>query len=228
MAALLVPQVDGDCTFCPATGAATQVLALSSRADRLFETSEERFSRLSVEDAAVLRAKHAAKRAELEAELPFRPTLNPRSLRLAEERREAAGEGAPGGGHAGTAAGGARAGGQVGSTEELRLELEQRLQLECPFRPDTSKPRVMGYDEVYRPPQPEARLSIAAALREGPHALARRLEEHRAEREAAVEAARKEAEEKELAECTFAPRINAAPAPVARVCGAPCVCVQGC
>ncbi len=173
-----------------------------------------------MEDAAVLRAKRAAKRAELEAELPFRPNLNPRSLRLAEERREGAGEGASRGGHGGTAAGG-----QGGSTEELRRELEQRLQLECPFRPDTSKPRVMGYDEVYRPPQPEARLSIAAALREGPHALARRLEEHRAEREAAVEAARKEAEEKELAECTFAPRINAAPAPVARVRGT--ACVQG-
>lgn len=48
----------------------------------------------------------------------------------------------------------------------IKHEFEQEQLKECTFAPDTSKPRLMGYYEEYKPPEGHARLSISSALKE--------------------------------------------------------------
>ena len=92
--------------------------------------------------------------------------------------------------------------------EQLRQAAEEQQQRECTFRPDTSKPRVIGYYDEYQPPAPAAPLSIAQAARQGFESLMPRIADYQADREARAAAARQAREAQQLAECTFSPSIN--------------------
>lgn len=87
----------------------------------------------------------------------------------------------------------------------LKENTEEQRKRDCTFAPDTSKPKVMGYYGEYELPVPNAKVSIAAALKEGPDALAKRLAEQRHQRERRAEELKAQQEVKELADCTFAP-----------------------
>lgn len=193
-------EAGGGCTFRPDTGNAAAVLALSdTRVGQLLELPEQRWERMAVAESSAHAARRAAAAAEAAAAQPFAPRLNPRSLRLAGGRP------APGDADAD--------GERQRRSEQARQEAEARALAECTFRPDTSKPRVVGYYDEYDPPQPRAALSIAgaAAAGEGLAGLARRIQQHGEERERWAAAVRADRERRAAAECTFAPDTRKAP-----------------
>jgi hypothetical protein len=55
---------------------------------------------------------------------------------------------------------------------QLRAAEEERLRQECTFRPNTAKPLVKGYGDVYEaPPQPKAKLAIAGQVGVGSESI---------------------------------------------------------
>lgn len=82
-----VRQEDGDCTFSPDTGGAVQVLAGSAEHwEQLTESHREKVERLACRDAQRKEAAATAAAQQYYSQFPFRPNLNPRSLRLAKAR----------------------------------------------------------------------------------------------------------------------------------------------
>eukprot|EP00887_Chlorella_sp_A99_P007842 scaffold20.g7842.t1 len=181
------------CTFSPDTGNAVEVLAQSAQAAHLLESSEQRCQRMGWEEAERLRARRAAKEAEVYGGMDFKPQLNQQSLLIGKSHG---------------VEGLASAERQRARLKELRAAEEARRLADCTFQPDTSKPRVLGYYAEYEPPAPAAPLSIAEAARQGFEGLTERIAGYRAEREARAAEARRAAEAAQLSECTFSPAIN--------------------
>ena len=162
-----------------------------------------------------LRLKEAEIRAE---EATFHPQLNPRSLNLAQDRLAT-----------GTSSSGVVAvaidSEREAAQRRRREALATRDLKECTFVPNTAKPRVIGYYDEYAAPVPNAELSIAAAVKDGggPDALLQRIDEYRNRKEQWAAQVRAEEERKQLAECTFAPRINKPRSPSSTTAAAPTV-----
>jgi hypothetical protein len=216
-----------ECSFKPYTGdTATTMLALSEKHfDQAVEGPEERWTRMAFREAQQKEERLRAKEAEIRAEeATFQPQLNPRSLYIAEEKayRQQQQQILYGGDNSG--AGGQLA--EAGMTFLHKKEAEQRRRREslatrdlkeCTFFPNTAKPRVVGYYDEYEAPAPNAELSIAVA---GPDALLQRIEEHRRKKKHWAAQVRAQEEQKQLAECTFAPSINKARSPAATAASA--------
>lgn len=191
----------------PQTGSrAAAVLALSDRRfHQLVERPEERWERMAlVESNRREGRREAMKKQVMGAEATFAPQLNPQSLRLAEARK---GSGAD-------AALEERMRAQRAA--ERRAEATARELRECTFFPDTSKPRVIGYYDEYHPPTPNAALSVAlaGASDDGLGGLLARIDEHQKQKEQWAAAVRAKEQERQLAECTFAPDTRKPPVAV--------------
>jgi len=191
------------CTFTPSPGTATAVLALSDRRfDQLLEEPEQRWERMALREADDRAVRQAAVRAHVARhEGTFAPSLNSRSLKIAEES------------HVRSVTDPDISRERERRAAQRRAETEARALQDCTFFPNTSKPSVMGYYDEYEPPKPAAPLSVSlvAASEGGIQGLPRRIEERRRQKEKWADAMRATRERREMAECTFAPDTKKAP-----------------
>ncbi|CAL8463386.1 g2920 [Coccomyxa elongata] len=187
----LQAEEDADCTFTPETkGQSTVILAASAKsADHVGQTALEQAERLAVADKHRVEGARAEAAHDYYSQFPFRPAINERSRRLVK-----------GGNRLGELTSGER---RRERREAMAAEAEARMEAECTFRPRlTAWPRTpAGPGQENRDP----------ADKEG---LLRRMTEHRAARDAALEEQRAERENAELAECTFQPTLVTVTAPV--------------
>ncbi|KAK9917945.1 hypothetical protein WJX75_009986 [Coccomyxa subellipsoidea] len=186
---VLQSEEDADCTFSPDTkGQSAVILAASARsADHVGQTTLEQAERLSVADKRRVEGARAGAAHDYYSQFPFQPAINERSRHLVK--------------------GGDRLCELTSSErrrerrETMAAKAEARMEAECTFQPRlTSRQPPTGTSQENRDPEDKG-------------GLLRRIAEHRAEREAALEQQRARREMAELADCTFRPTRVAAAAP---------------
>ncbi|BDA48748.1 hypothetical protein COCOBI_12-4300 [Coccomyxa sp. Obi] len=200
---VLQAEEDADCTFSPETkGQSAVILAASAKsADHVGQTALEQArcslhsenhiqaERLAVADKHRVEGARADAAHDYYSQFPFQPAINERSRRLVKGGNRMC---------------------ELTSSERRRerreamaAEAEARMEAECTFRPRLTArpPTAPGPGQENRDPADK-------------DALLRRMTEHRAARDAALEEQRAERENAELAECTFQPTRVTVTAPV--------------
>jgi len=188
---------DRECTFKPGVSAGSvRLMATSARlSQHLGESFLERVERLSYHDAERREAVKATLAEHYYGQYPFKPSLrHPAGAKghsvedlVSNEQHKA-------------------------RIERLRQQAEERLEQECTFQPDTSKPALVGEDKLpYR--RDAARVDKVSVALGDPDALLDRIRQQEQTREQWLAAERERRALQELEQCTFAPEVHGVPEP---------------